>query len=221
MTKKTLAVLIALAMLVAITPVLIVSAQDTGSTGTIEFTEATDPGIIDPTDPIIPPDWGRNWGTSDLNFGRRGIDILNTRVYWTNSSTNPADPNYNDSGAPNERNSLVVLSGLEDWTVTVKIAGFFIEADQTIDGFLLNLIPLADSASTYHEDGSAAPVLITPRPATIFAGAAGVAGAAATIATGQRGLSGFHFIGGLTVPANTASEGAAQAVLTWTYGATP
>jgi len=211
MTRKTIAILIALAMIMIVaTPFAL--AQDKNSSGSIQFTEAGDPGIIDPptdptgpTDPLYPEDWDKVWGTRDIDFGTRKVDNLKDQIYRT----------HGDAASPNKQNSLVVLSAQEEWEVKVAINGFFLVGSgiRTIDGFELKLAPVPGSAASYNSTK----LLVTPVPTGILA-PLDRGGGSSTIATGEKGLSGFDFTGELNVPRGTAHEGLAKAILDWTYG---
>jgi len=206
MTRKVVATIIALMMVIAITPLAHANNQQNMTTGTIVFEHEDDKGIIDPDDPDLPDDWEGKWATRSINFGTREIDYVFNNIY------NTYDPEVPEV---DRRNSLLIWStAANGWTVDVAITGFFVGGAQTIENFELTLKPLANTAETYN---SASHRFTEFRDARIHAAPDGQIGPSANFLKGNAGLSGLDFTGHLDVLANTATEGQAQAQLTWFY----
>jgi len=231
MTKKILAILLALAMFIAMIPIAL--AIDTDSTGKIEFIDdGDDDGVYDPDDPPIYPDdpddpddpvvvFLNSLETMNLYFGEREIDYMTEQSYPAVDAAFEPSGNQDWWDAPRQGTGVVVVArAAETWQVQVAISGFTRTngSGATLLGFDLDLFePVADGRGLPSTLTLTAGTTVNTYNGSISAGPGGTVGAAAKIADGTRGIAGANFDANLNVLPNTAHPGEAKADLYWTF----
>lgn len=206
--KRLVSVLIA-AMLLAIAciPVSAETATAESDAG-VDFTEGGGPEIIDP--PTDPDDPLKGVSSRNIHFGEK---TLSDKAEIYKSLENNHDDLLDDkrigvSVSNTNRNT--------PWQVDVQITGFFIGENQTMEDFRLLLKPDGDLMTN---NGNTNQPVRDENGIALSAGTGGVDGETRTILKshedGTTGQWGGNWFGELTVPAGSADEGNAKAVMKW------